>query len=398
MPLNLELRERGARTRARARGSSPRDERCRCASAVVVAGSRVARPRAPVLLQRAEQPAGGALHHLARVVGAHRGDGVAEHDPALEQAHALRVVADRALVQRALGRHVAAAVDARREELLRAALAQLREVVHGEHQLGAREAARAVEVVPVEHRHGRGVPVVHVDDVRLVALAAHEFERGAAEVQVRLRRAVPAAVDLAAAEEVVVRAEQEHGDALHHGAEDGRLKRLPAHSAVVRPADVEREVHHLHRRAWQLRLVDRLVVRQVHLRVVAAVQARARQPRHHVAQAAHLGDGRQLSGNVHDVQLPRVALAVPGTPRRRAAARRTLPEPFTGLRPRDRLWRGKHRVRVHRRGWRSSLGSLQRLRGRRARRRPGRVQRGQHAQGECHRAHLGDIGPFHKGR
>lgn len=52
--------------------------------------------------------------------------------------------------------------------------------------------------VPEQHRHGAGLPLVHVQHVRLAAADLEVLERGAAEVEVGLRLVVAAAVDAGA--------------------------------------------------------------------------------------------------------------------------------------------------------------------------------------------------------
>mmetsp|Transcript_9372 Transcript_9372/g.23218 ORF Transcript_9372/g.23218 Transcript_9372/m.23218 type:complete len:701 (+) Transcript_9372:119-2221(+) len=287
-----------------------------------------------VLVEHGAQEAARArVDDVGRVRRADRGDRVGVDDAALHQVEPLRVVADGALVQRLVQLRKHLAVHARVRELVLPHLARVVHVVDGEHHARPVQALRVV-VVPVQQRHRGGVPVVHLDDVRLLARHLEELERGAAHVQVRLALVVRAAVDAAALEDVagapVGGAQQVHGHAAHAPPEHAGAQRPHAHLAVPHVALGHVDVH-LVLQPLDLLLVQRLVEGHDDRHVVAALQARLGQPRHHVAQPAHLADGRQLGADVHDVQRLRVALlgdahAVLQLQWERRVARAALPE------------------------------------------------------------------------
>ena len=285
-----------------------------------------------LLVRREELPhpaRGTALKRLLRVRRAHRRHVVRVDDAALQQRHALRVVPNRPLVHRLFHVHVLLAVHARGGEFLHAALARVVHVVDRQHDARLVERALAVVHVPVKHGRGARLPLVQMQDVRLRAARLEELERRAAEVEVRLELVVPAPVNLAAAEDVpcVVRLRaQEHHLAPRDGAAvHGRAHALERDLAVelealghVEVALVPQVLHLVH--------VDALVEGQHHLDGVPALAHGAREARDDVAKAAHLGERRELRGDVHDVHAVVVLGDARGGRGRRQGARRALPE------------------------------------------------------------------------
>mmetsp|Transcript_13550 Transcript_13550/g.57355 ORF Transcript_13550/g.57355 Transcript_13550/m.57355 type:complete len:238 (-) Transcript_13550:1242-1955(-) len=140
----------------------------------------------PLLRERLTQETGAAVERLPGVRRGHGRDVIGVDDGSLHQAQSLRVVPDGSLVHSLLQRVELASGDARRHELLLPALAGVVHVVDRQHHLGVGQQALSVIHVPVEHRDGAALPLVHVEDVGVAPRDPQALQRRSAEGQVRL--------------------------------------------------------------------------------------------------------------------------------------------------------------------------------------------------------------------
>jgi hypothetical protein len=197
-----------------------------------------------------------------------------------------------------IGRPVAA-VQAGEAERVRPGRALVVEVVDGENS--ARVAER---IVPAQaglevQRQQRGVPVVAVQDVGPDVEQLARADDGPAEEGVAQEKVIAIGtgrVDLVALEEVVVGDEvHRHVRARERGAQEGGL------GGPVGPGDGDGGQHLVHVRAVALQPVPGLPVEghEDH-DVVSECLQRFRQRGADVAQAAGLGDGRNLGGGEED--------------------------------------------------------------------------------------------------
>ncbi len=145
-----------------------------------------------------------------------------------------------------------------------------------------------------QHRHQAGLPVVAVNDVRVLVALEHELQRGPAEEGEPLV-VIHLPVEGAAVEEVVVgmRLDEEALAAVHEAEIDAAM-----HGVVVprHPQVFERELQ-----VEDLVIPQAVVLGQDDLHRVAANLQLPAQPEHDVAQPPHLGHGGALGCNLNDI-------------------------------------------------------------------------------------------------
>ena len=168
------------------------------------------------------------------------------------------------------------------------------EVVDGQADPRMGEAELLIDLVQEDRQQGR-LPVVAVDDVRVLAGLPQEFDRGPGKEGEALHIVVEA-VDAAAVEEVVmgVRLDEEALAPMHEAEEDGAV------DGPLEPGHPEVAID-------LVQFVD-LIVAQVgvfgqdDLDMVAADGVFAADAEDHVCQAADLGHRGHLGGDVDDEQ------------------------------------------------------------------------------------------------
>ncbi len=147
-----------------------------------------------------------------------------------------------------------------------------------------------------QHRHQAGLPVVAVNDVRVLVALEHELQRGPAEeseplVVIRLP------VERAAVEEVLVgmRLDEEALAAVHEAEIDAAMDGvvIPRHPQVF-----ERELQ-----VEDLVIPQAIVFGQDDLHRVPPNLQFPAQPEHDVAQPPHLGHGGALGSNHYDIHI-----------------------------------------------------------------------------------------------